>query len=310
MSESPLRKPRYRIVRGMRMPLGFPAGGLESGLGYRPATGDIFVASYPKCGTTWLQYIVWLLVRGRPIAAQESLAELFPHLEEVGAGPVAAQPEPRLIKTHLQFGLTPYSAAAHYLVIVRNPFDCAVSFFHHTTGFPRHYDFAGGSFEAFFECFVRGEVDFGGYFDHLLSWHEARTRPNVHFFTYEAMRADPPAALRRIAGVLGEGATAAVATTAGLEAVLGETSVEAMRRDQQRWSSARPPGATGFVRKGIVGDWRSLFTAEQAGRLLAEFDRRLGGTGLAELWPDMLAEARCFARPATRSAALQGDNHG
>ena len=83
-----------------------------------------------------------------------------------------------------------------------------------------------------------------------------------------------------------------------------------MRRDQQRWSSARPPGATGFVRKGIVGDWRSLFTAEQTGRLLAEFDRRLGVTGLAELWPGVLAEARTYARPATRSAARQGDLDG
>ena len=299
-SESRLAKPRYRIERGMRMPLGFPAGGLESGLGYRPSAGDIFVASYPKCGTTWLQYIVWLLIRGRPIGAEESLAELFPHLEEVGAGAVAALHEPRLIKTHLGFGLTPYSAKARYLVILRNPFDCAVSFFHHTEGFPRHYDFAGGSFEGFFECFIRGEVDFGGYFEHLLSWHEARMRPNVHFFSYEAMRADPRAALRQIAAALGEQATAAIAATGGLEAVLGETSVEAMRRDQQRWSSARPPGATGFVRKGIVGDWQSLFTAEQAGRLLAEFDRRLGGTGLAALWPEVLAAARAFATPPTR----------
>lgn len=283
----------------MRMPLGFPAGGLESGLGYQPSAGDIFVASYPKCGTTWLQYIVWLLVRGRPIEAQESLAELFPHLEEVGADAVSALPCPRLIKTHLQFGLTPYSAEARYLVILRNPFDCAVSFFHHTTGFPRHYDFAGGSFAAFFECFIRGEVDFGGYFDHLLSWHEARTHPNVHFLTYEAMRADPRAALRRIADVLGGSVQPAIATAAGLESVVRETSIEAMRRDQQRWSSARPAGATGFVRLGLVGDWQNLFTREQAGRLLAEFDRRLGDTELAELWPGVLAAARDFAYPAS-----------
>jgi len=296
VSESPPGKPRYRIVRGMRMPLGFPAGGLESGLGYRPSPGDIFVASYPKCGTTWLQYIVWLLMRQRPLAANDSLAELFPHLEEVGAETVTALPEPRLIKTHLAFGLMPYTAEARYLVILRNPFDCAVSFFHHTTGFPRHYDFAGGSFAAFFECFIRGEVDFGGYFDHLLSWHEARTHPNVHVLTYEAMQADPRAAVTRIAAVLGEHAQAAVATPEGLEAVVRETSVEAMRRDQRRWSSERPAWATGFVRLGRVGDWQSLFTREQLRRLLAEFDRRLEGTAFAALWPDVLAAARDRAR--------------
>ena len=292
---SPLPKPSYRIVGGMRMPLGFPAEGLESGLSYRPASGDIFVASYPKCGTTWLQYIVWLLIRGRPLAANESLAELFPHLEEVGAEAVAALPEPRLIKTHLACGLTGYAADARYLVILRNPFDCAVSFFHHTTGFPRHYDFEGGSFASFFDCFIRGEVDFGDYFDHLLSWHEARTRPNVHFFTYEAMRADPRKAVREIAAALGERAQAQVATADGLEAVVRETSIEAMRRDQLRWSSARPAWATGFVRLGLVGDWQTLFTREQLRALLAEFDRRLAGTALAELWPDVLATARARA---------------
>ena len=279
----------------MRMPLGFPAEGLESGLRYRPSAGDIFVASYPKCGTTWLQYIVWLLIRGRPLTANESLAELFPHLEEVGSEVVAALPGPRLIKTHLAFGLMPYAAEARYLVILRNPFDCAVSFFHHTTGFPRHYDFAGGSFAAFFECFLRGEVDFGNYFDHLLSWHEARTRPNVHFLVYEAMCADPHAAVRQVAAMLGESAQAAVATADALEAVVRETSVEAMRRDQLRWSSQRPSWATGFVRLGQVGDWQSLFTPEQLRRLLAEFDRRLEGTPFAELWPEVLAAARARA---------------
>jgi hypothetical protein len=295
VNDSPLRLPSYRIVNGMRMPLGFPAEGLGSGLRYQPSGSDIFVASYPKCGTTWLQYIVWLLIRGRPLAGNESLAELFPHLEEVGADVVAALPDPRLIKTHLDFGRTPYSAAARYLVILRNPFDCAVSFFHHTTGFPRHYDFAGGSFAAFFDCFIRGEVDFGGYFDHLLSWHEARTRPNVHFFTYEGMLADPRAAVRQIAAVLGERAQAAVAADPDLEAVIRETSFEAMRRDPLRWSSERPAWATGFVRSGKVGDWQSLFTRDQLRALLAEFDRRLAGTTLAELWPDVLAKARAQA---------------
>jgi hypothetical protein len=292
---SPSGKPSYRIVGGMRMPLGFPAGGLESGRRYRPTANDIFVASYPKCGTTWLQYIVWMLIRGRPLAANESLADLFPHLEEVGAEAVAALPEPRLIKTHLTFGQTPFLADARYLVILRNPFDCAVSFFHHTTGFPRHYDFEGGSFSSFFECFIRGEVDFGDYFDHLLSWHEARTRPNVRFFTYEAMRADPRGAVRDIAAALGERAQAAVATADGLEAIVRETSIEAMRRDPLRWSSERPAWATGFVRLGLVGDWQSLFTREQCRALLAEFDRRLEGTALAHLWPDVLATARARA---------------
>lgn len=293
-----MTRPRYRIVGGMRMPLGFPAGGLESGMHYRPAAGDIFVASYPKSGTTWLQYIVYLLIRRRPLGPDETLTEAFPHLEEVGAETVARLPEPRLIKTHLDFERTPYAASARYLVIARNPFDCAVSFYHHTRGFPQHYDFAGGTFADFFECFVRGEVDFGGYFDHLISWHAAAARDNVYFLTYEALRADTRRQVREIAAFLGDSAVAAVAGDADLGALLAETGIESMQRDQQRWSSRRPEWAEAFVRKGAVGGWQQQFSSAMARELLAEFDRRLAGTDLEGLWPDILGDARAFAGEA------------
>lgn len=30
-------------------------------LSYKPLPGDVFVTTYPKCGTTWTEYIVWCL---------------------------------------------------------------------------------------------------------------------------------------------------------------------------------------------------------------------------------------------------------
>ena len=98
-----------------------------------------------------MQYIVYLLEHeGRPLAAGQSLNDVFPHLEEVGEEPVRALPEPRLIKTHLPFERTPWSAQAKYVYVARNPFDCAVSFYHHTRGFVRHYDFADGTWDDVF----------------------------------------------------------------------------------------------------------------------------------------------------------------
>lgn len=277
------------------MPMGFPPAGLASVPDFSASDGDIFVVSYPKSGTTWLQYIVFLLVRRRRLGPDDRMTECFPHLEEVGAGPLASLPRPRLIKTHLRREMMPFSSAARYLVIVRNPFDCAVSFFHHTRGFPRHYDFAAGTFADFFECFLAGEVDFGDYFDHLSSWIAAARRDNVLFLTYEALVEDPTAEIRRIAGFLGPEIAAGVATPAALEALIGETSLASMRRDQQRWSSARPDWAPAFVREGRVGDWRSLFTPSQAGALLAKFEDRVGDTACADLWPGVLADARAHA---------------
>jgi len=292
------RKPRYQQVAGMRMPLGFPAAGIESGLGYVAQPGDIFVASYPKSGTTWLQYIVWLLVRGRRLGPDETLTVLFPHLEEVGADAIEQQPEPRLIKTHLVFGQTPFSDAATYLFITRNPFDCAVSFYHHTRGFPGHYDFADGTFAEFFDCFIAGEVDFGDYFTHLESWLAVRARPNVLALTYEALRADPAAVIGKLAQF--EGVARAIGERVpDIDAIVCETSLGSMQRDQQRWSSQRPDWAPAFVRSGAVGGWQSLFTPVMAAALQAKCDRCLGPAGIDRIWPELAAAARAFA--ATRS---------
>jgi hypothetical protein len=275
------------------MPLGFPPAGFESGLRYAAQPDDIFVCTYPKCGTTWMQYIVYLLVHGgEPLARDASLGAVFPHLEEVGREVVAALPSPRLIKTHLPKTLTPFAADARYIYVARNPFDCVVSFYHHTRGFPQHYDFSNGTFADFFECFMRGEVDFGDYFEHLLSWAALAGAPNLLFVTYEEMKADVRAAVVTVAEFLGENAQSAVENESIVTGILDAVSFKSMARDQRRWSSARPNDMPQFVRKGAVGDWQNSMTPSQARRLLAAFEERTAGTSVARLWPDVIAAVR------------------
>jgi hypothetical protein len=274
---------------GFRMPMGFPVEGFASGQRYVAAPGDVFVASYPKCGTTWTQYIVYLLLNdARPLAAGQRIDDVFPHLEDVGREAVAALPLPRLIKTHLPFVRTPWNPLAKYVYVARNPFDCAVSFYHHTRGFPRHYDFAEGTWDTFFECFLAGEVDFGDYFENLLSWWPRRNEPNVLFLTYERMLAEPAAAVAALARLLGGRAAQLAADARRLERVVRSSSFGEMQRDQGRWSSRRPEHMPAFVRKGVVGDYANYFSANQASKLMTKMRASTAGTGLEALWPELL----------------------
>jgi hypothetical protein len=286
------RAPSYTVHDGFRMPMGFPVEGFDSGQRYRARPGDIFVSSYPKCGTTWVQYILWLILhRGEPLPLGRRIDEVFPHLEEVGQAPILALPEPRLIKTHFPFERTPWNRAAKYVYVARNPLDCVVSFYHHTRGFALHYDFADGTFDTYFECFIRGEVDFGDYFDNLLSWVAQRGEPNVLFLTYEDMTAAPRDAVRAIGDFLGGEHARAAREPEVLARIVGHSSFDSMHVDQSRWSSARPADMPAFVRKGVVGDWRNHCSAEQARRLADKFHARTRGTPAAHFWPDIMAEA-------------------
>jgi len=289
------RRPRYRIVDGFRMPLGFPPEGLRSGRDYAPQRDDIFVATYPKCGTTWTQHIIYMLVRERRIEAGETIRELFPHLEEVGREFVERSVRPRLIKTHLPLPIAPFSPSAKFVYVARNPFDCAVSFYHHTRGFPRHYEFTGGTFDEFFEAFVTGEVDFGDYFAHLHSWIAVASDANVCFLTYERLKQDIDGAIEAIGAFIGGRAEEIAADPVVRASIVAETSFERMSSAQERWSSKRPADMPQFLRKGVVGDWVNHFSVDQLRRLLRRVERELHGTPLLSIWSELLDDVRRYS---------------
>ena len=278
------------------MPMGFPGESFRSALDYPAEPGDVFISTYPKCGTTWMQNIVWLILhRGEALTAADRMAEVIPHLEEVGRVGVERLSEPRVVKTHLPFDMCPHHPEALYLYVARNPFDCAVSFYHHTKGFVQHYDFAEGNFDDYFECFIRGEVDFGDYFENVLSWFRHRRDSNLLFVTYEELKADLERAVIRIAAFLGPEHAATVADPSVRRRILDFAGFESMSRDQARWASTRPDGMSPFVRKGVVGDWVNHFSPRQVRKILERIEAQPGSRELVELWPDVMTEARSFA---------------
>ncbi|MEA5511736.1 sulfotransferase domain-containing protein [Crocosphaera sp. UHCC 0190] len=280
-----MKKPSYYYHNGFRMPMGFPIEGFTSALNYQAQPSDIFIVTYPKCGTTWTQYIVWLIQHnGEPLSASKKIEDDIPHLEEVGKEKIEILPQPRVIKTHFPYNLTPYHPQAKYIYIARNPFDCAVSFYHHTRGFIKHYNFAEGSFEDFFECFIKGEVDFGDYFDHLVPWYKHKDEHNVLFLTYENMKIEPKNAIIDIINFLGKAYKDRIKNEEILNKIIINSSLENMKKDQQRWSSKRPENMPPFIRKGQVGDWENYFSPEQQQRLIEKFMIRTAGTGLETLW--------------------------
>ena len=284
--------PTYTVHHdGYRLAAGFPAENFASALQYRAQPNDLFVVTFPKCGTTWTQHMIYLLLNdGNPVAPDEKLDRLFPHLEEVGADFVqqsaAIKRGYRLIKTHLDYTRTPQHANAKYICVVRNPKDCVVSFYHHTKGFPQHYNFANGTFDTYFQLFLDGQVDHGDYFQVTRSWLDHRHDPNVLLLTYESMRANPQKALHRMAEFLGlshllllQSDHTTTSNHSLEERILHHSSLTSMQQNPLRWCSARSSEYAPFIRKGShCGEWNELLTSTQADLL----DQRLRDTVSAE----------------------------
>ncbi|XP_050044857.2 sulfotransferase ssu-1-like [Dermacentor andersoni] len=314
----------HHMVEGLYLNTVFTAENIRSALSYEPLEDDVFVVSYPKCGTTWLQHIVIGILSGGTLTPDDvEDVRKATYLELIGAEGARTLRRPVPIKTHLPFHKQPYSAGAKYVYVTRNPYDCCISYYYHYKGMPWHR-FAEGTFNEFVDMFVRGKVSYGDYFDHLLSWYERRNHPNVLFLTYEELKKDTPASVLRIADFCGalEYGKQLRTHPSDLEKVLRGISLEVMRKltftvkvsnsasltrraegiantpssDELQNENLSNSSAKGLknsllsgqlVRKGIVGDWKSLFSSEQIQRMKAWIAPKTRDTDVMNLWKDV-----------------------
>jgi len=80
---------------------------------YVPRPDDIFIATYPRSGTTWMQMILYQLTTDGKMDFPH-IAEFCPWFEasERSARGFETRPSPRLFKTHLPWHLVPKAPAA------------------------------------------------------------------------------------------------------------------------------------------------------------------------------------------------------
>ncbi|CAN8019113.1 unnamed protein product [Ixodes persulcatus] len=301
----------YRDVAGVYVSHIFKELNVRSALSYKTRPGDVFVVGFPKCGTTWMQFIILAIYNDG--ATYKDLSEFLqksPFLEYVGSEAVLASPNGGPIKTHLQYDKAPFSEQAKYVYICRNPYDCCVSFYHHTTKFPV-YRFEDGTFEDFLTMFLAGKVDFGDYFDHILSWYKHRNKPNILWVNYEDLKRDTRSHVLKIALFLGEHhATRLLKHPQIMDKILETTSIVTMKgfnsemrnitlaaksnKDVQGGSERAPFNATStllqkpmtgdFFRKGVTGDWVNHFTSDQVRRMKARIAEKTTGSDICKLW--------------------------
>ncbi|TRY80471.1 hypothetical protein TCAL_13353, partial [Tigriopus californicus] len=263
---------------------------------------DIWIVTYPKCGTTWTQESVWQLVNfdlnsNIPFDARTPFLE-FGHIMkssgafEIKVGSKEPPPEmftdlvsfigkmqsPRVIKTHIPLELLPPKLVetCKVVYVCRNPKDTCVSYFHHSAiGKPVYKLY--GNFEDYSELFFNGRLVYGDYWQHLKSGWALRGHENFKFIWFEDMKQDHKAGLKDLAQFLGYERTEEELDTLVKHLTIDNMrniSVAKARNDYEKEFLAK------FFRKGQVGDWSNYFQGETLQKWNEWIKKHLEGTDI------------------------------
>lgn len=255
---------------------------LQEALAYQGAEEDIFIVSYPKSGTTWVQMILYQLTSDGSMNIPH-IDLVSPHFEEtlfLSGQRINDLKSPRRLKSHLPYASIP-KGPGRYIYVLRDGRDVAVSYFHQLS---RQYQ----SFESFFEDFVHGKVPYGSWFSHVAKWLCNGAGLRLHIVRFEHLITDLAAGVREIAGFCGICTDEQI-----LERTVRNCTFDSMRRYEPQFSLSTRDHARFadrprmmdeplMIRKGQMGAWHEYFTSEMLTKYRDVFRRLPRDTSLAD----------------------------
>ena len=282
-----------------------------------PRSGDILIATAAKCGTTWTQRIVSLLVFQSPelpipLGAISPwvdapflalVADCFPLLEQ--------QTHRRFLKSHLPLDALPYYPELKYITVARDGRDAFMSLWNHVQSFtPAAYELLDRAAPPGQGPYARAPEDVHEFwrswidrenapdsqpetqlrtFDVFRSFWHFRRVENILHVHYNDLKRDLDGEMRRMAEFL----EIPVREESWKELVSAAT-FESMKRDGPKllegFELIFEGGSKSFLHKGTNDRWRDVLRPDE----LAEYDALVRRTCTAQLarWLERGREGR------------------
>lgn len=177
---------------------------------YQPTPEDVFVVTQMRCGTTWMQQLVYQIVtRGDgefDDRGHRHLYAISPWIDAVNSvsiehAPLVGERPTRIIKSHLPTSLCPYGAEARYIYVTRHPVACFASIVDYNRSLLGPL---APPVESLADWFCSDRMYWRPWPEHVDGWWRwSAARDNVLFVHFEQMKKDFPAVRDRLARFLG-----------------------------------------------------------------------------------------------------------
>ncbi|XP_049315269.1 sulfotransferase 1 family member D1 isoform X1 [Bactrocera dorsalis] len=242
---------------------------------------DVFIVTFPKCGTTWMQEAAWLLLNNLDYeeasrahllkrSVYMDISMLYDPRYEDSVKLAEQLKSPRCIKSHLPPHLLPrqiWQKKVKLIYCARNPKDVLISFSHFIRGKGAYQ----GNEEDFLNDFLNANLTYTPFWPHVFTMWQMRTEPNVFFVTFEEMKRNLRGVLERLNVFLEKPAL----TEEQLEKLLKHLSFENMKANHQTnpteiiKGSGQRTVATDFefMRRGIVGSYKDELSERNQRRI-------------------------------------------
>ena len=264
---------------------------------------DIFVATYGKSGTTWVQQIISQLLfdgeEGIETAEMSPWVDLRVPPKEVKLPALEAQTHRRFLKTHLPVDALVFSEKAKYVYIGRDGRDVVWSMYnHHANANQAWYDALNETpglvgppidrpnesiVEYFAEWLEQDGYPWYPFWENIRSWWAIRDLPNVHLMHFVNLKDDMPGEMRKLAAFL----------DIPINEEKWDDIVEHCTFDYMKAHATKSVplggafwdgGAQTFIHKGTNGRWRDVLSTE----IVSAYEQR-AKTELGEECADWLA---------------------
>lgn len=221
---------------------------------------DIYIASYPKSGTTWMQMLVYQLTTDGSMDF-EHIYEVSPWLrnQSYKNEPLPPTlPEPRIIKTHDPYQQVSKNKKGRFIFVLRDGADIAASLYHHRRDYGNDSIDFDESFKLSFE-----EAGKENWFEFTSLWLQNPHQFPILYIHYEDLKADVHKEASKIAEFLG------VPYTAEVKARVAERcTFEYMKAHESKFGeqpSQKKPQLVynNFIRKGETGKGAEYMNAKQ-----------------------------------------------